>query len=306
MRRPPLTLPGAATLLLCLAAPLQGQVRGSERALIQQTVDGTTISVDYGRPHIRGRGAVFGEGRLVNWGHPWTPGANWATIVAVSKDVTINGTPVPQGRYSVWMTPGPREFEVMLDPNDSIFHTMRPEPREGQIRFAAPAVEGDPVEALTFSFPVVRSDGTDLLLQWGSRTVTMTIEVQPTQKTTIAEAVAAPYVGTYEVEWVLPVSPADVSPPAEQMKVHSTLKLSHANDHLTGLWDMMEFQPVTEVMMVPITPGIFHPGWMLDGQLFETETDLWMEFQLEGGKVVGFELRDAIEDAVFVKGKKVG
>ena len=95
-----------ATLLL-LAVGLPGstdaQIRMSERGTVGQTVDGTTISLDYARPQARGRSPIFG--RVVHWGETWTPGANWATTITVSKDVKVNGQDLPKGTYSVWMVP---------------------------------------------------------------------------------------------------------------------------------------------------------------------------------------------------------
>ncbi|MDH5590110.1 MAG: DUF2911 domain-containing protein, partial [Gemmatimonadota bacterium] len=122
----------AAAVLMIGAAPVHAQVRGSEHALVQQTVDGTTITVDYSRPQIRGRTPAFG--RMVDFGHEWTPGANWATIIEFDKPVKMNGRSIEAGRYSMWMTAQPDEFEIMLDPTDSIFHTMRPAPHDAQIR----------------------------------------------------------------------------------------------------------------------------------------------------------------------------
>ena len=58
----------------------------------------------------------------MDWGHLWTPGANWATTFEFSKDVELNGHPVPKGKYSVWMSPQPDLWEVFLNPNDRIFH----------------------------------------------------------------------------------------------------------------------------------------------------------------------------------------
>ena len=64
-----------ATLAGILALPLEAQIRGSERAVVTQTVDGTTISVDYARPRVRGRDPVFGAaGGIVDWDTYGPPG----------------------------------------------------------------------------------------------------------------------------------------------------------------------------------------------------------------------------------------
>ncbi|MEQ8330345.1 MAG: DUF2911 domain-containing protein [Longimicrobiales bacterium] len=88
-RTPALAATLGLTAALAAWTPLEAQIRGSERAMIRQQADGTTLTIDYGRPHIRGREPVFGG--LIEWGHVWTPGANWATSLAVDNDTSGSG-----------------------------------------------------------------------------------------------------------------------------------------------------------------------------------------------------------------------
>src|SRR5512138_77827 len=71
----------ASVLALAGVAQLGAQVRASERGSVSQTVDGTVIEVDYGRPRLKGR---IPFGGIVHWGEVWTPGANSATTLRVS------------------------------------------------------------------------------------------------------------------------------------------------------------------------------------------------------------------------------
>ncbi len=293
----------AAAAAMAPVLPLQAQIRGSERSLVTQTVDGTTISVDYGRPHARGRLPVFGT--IVDWGHLWTPGANWATTFEFSKDVEINGVSVPEGKYSVWMIADPEEWSIILDPNDRVFHTMRPELSEEQIRISATPQEVLHVEALTFEFPKVRVDGADLVFSWGTISVPMRVVVQPTQTFTMDADAAAPYPGVYDVKSVGP--PVEASPEAEPPQVNSRLELTFADSHLVGTWTGLSPEDdEMEVMMVPVTGSVFHPGWMMDGELFETETDLWVEFSVENGVATGFQIRSGLDDRVMWEGTRAG
>ena len=84
MRFPPIPIAAIAAVLLC-AAPrlLAAQIVASERALVAQTVDGTRITVDYSRPRARGRTNIYGG--MEKWGITWTPGADDATTLEVSK-----------------------------------------------------------------------------------------------------------------------------------------------------------------------------------------------------------------------------
>ena len=97
-----------AIVSLALAFPLAhaGAQMASEKGSVTQTVDATTITIEYSRPVARGRNP-FPD--VVRWGRMWTPGANWATTFEVDKNVHLNGVDVPKGKYSVWMIPGADE-----------------------------------------------------------------------------------------------------------------------------------------------------------------------------------------------------
>ncbi|MDH5591103.1 MAG: DUF2911 domain-containing protein, partial [Gemmatimonadota bacterium] len=79
----PSSLAFVALALAVTAGAARGQVRGSERATVSQISDGTTVVIDYGRPHVRGRSPAFPG--IVGWGHVWTPGANSSTTLTVSR-----------------------------------------------------------------------------------------------------------------------------------------------------------------------------------------------------------------------------
>lgn len=255
--------------------------------------------MDYGRPHARGRGAVFGN--LVDWDHIWTPGANWATTFEFSKDVTLNGAAVPAGKYSVWMIAAPDEFEIVLDPNEEIFHFMRPERADQQISFMAKAVEAPFLEALTFSFPAVRSEGTDILFQWGALQVPIEVEVTPTQETTIVAELAAPYPGVYDVEGMWTPEEEAAQPEAERWLQHSVMDIRYEGEHLVSDWNVSARFGNLPTMLLPVAEGIFHPGWMSEGVLMETEVTLWVEFVVEDGIAVSWVMRDSMFDHVILR-----
>ena len=114
-------------------APAGAQIMASERAMVAQTVDGTRLTVDYSRPRARGRTNIYGG--MEKWGITWTPGADDATTLELSKPVQLLGMTVPRGKYSVWLVlreQGPWTF--VLDPRDSLFHTDHPDSTAQQWR----------------------------------------------------------------------------------------------------------------------------------------------------------------------------
>src|SRR2546423_12981428 len=74
----------------------------SQHGSVTQRVGLTDIAVSYNRPVARGR-RLFGE--LVRWGHIWHPGADSATTITFSRDVTIAGHDIAAGRYTLWTIP---------------------------------------------------------------------------------------------------------------------------------------------------------------------------------------------------------
>jgi hypothetical protein len=182
-------------------ATASAQIRASELQSIAQTVDGTTLRVTYSRPRMRGRFPIFGT-KAVQWGEVWTPGANWATILEVNKDIAIAGTKVPKGKYGVWMVVSQDSaWTMLLDPKWRQYHTDHPKPNETQIAVKVHADSNAArEETLTWSFPAVTARGGTFAMHWANMRVTGTFTVQPTLSELLAESEARPYVGTFAMQ----------------------------------------------------------------------------------------------------------
>ncbi len=74
----------------------------SQHARLEQQVGRATITVEYSRPVARGR-TLFGG--VVSFGGPWDPGADAASTIRLSRDIEIDGHPLPRGTYSIWAIP---------------------------------------------------------------------------------------------------------------------------------------------------------------------------------------------------------
>ena len=66
------------------------------------------IEIDYGRPILRGRQGIFGEGdtygKKVSGGAPvWRAGANQSTRLTTEVDLSFGGSDVPAGEYSLFV-----------------------------------------------------------------------------------------------------------------------------------------------------------------------------------------------------------
>lgn len=69
------------------------------------------ITIDYSRPLVKGR-VIFGD--LVPYGKIWRTGANAATKLTFSEDVTFGDVPVKAGTYALYTIPGRNSWTIML------------------------------------------------------------------------------------------------------------------------------------------------------------------------------------------------
>ncbi len=153
--------------------PLE-DVRKSQAAAVSQRVANTEITVTYSRPVARGR-ELFGA--LVPYGEVWNPGADQATAVSFSRDVQVNGRPLPAGKYSVWVIPDPVRWTVIFSSAGEVYHTPYPGEALDAMRLEVEPESGPHAEALAFEFPYVEGKETVLRLHWGDVMVPLSISV---------------------------------------------------------------------------------------------------------------------------------
>jgi hypothetical protein len=283
--------------LLVMAAPVQAQIRASEAATISQTIDGTVLTLEYSRPRTRGRSPIYGD--EVEWGEVWTPGANWATTLDVSNDVTINGHAVPKGKYSVWMQVEPGDWTVILDPRAKLFHTVHPSPDSSQIRFAVTPDSVSGPEVLTWSFPRTGPTGMTLQMAWAGRSVPLDVVVPPSHPLTLAASLAPRYTGTYEFRFAPRPEPppGDSAPPPDApdegppMPEASTWTVVYRDGMLLSDWDPPIFPEWSHMVLIKIGNDWFNPGAMVDDEVFDVANDLVVEFEVKNGTATGFVVR---------------
>jgi hypothetical protein len=81
---------------------------------VRASVGGAALSVRYSRPSTRGR-VIFGH--VVPWNQVWRTGANQATVLETSADLTVAGTTVPAGKYSLWTIPSTVGWKLIVNKN---------------------------------------------------------------------------------------------------------------------------------------------------------------------------------------------
>jgi len=271
------------------------QVRASEHGLVSQTVDGTTITVEYSRPVARGRDSLFG--RVVHWGEIWTPGANWATTLDVDHDFTLNDQAVPKGKYAVWMIPHPQgTWTVLLSDSVRKFHTQRPDTMTARLRFPVTPLQVPAAEVLTWSFPGVRPDGATLQMQWGATAVPLRIVVRPSGLAGQRVQSWAPYLGAYRLTLV--PEPGDTAKPFEM-----TVDVFEKDGHLRGRLTPAAPQTDPEFDLLPVSEHLFRGRYYRQGAVFEQDEESDIVFQVTAGQATGFEMR--FENAAYARAQRV-
>jgi hypothetical protein len=287
----------APFVALAFTSPIaaRAQVRASELASVSQTIDGTKLTVNYSRPRVRGRDTLFGNPKVVRWSEVWTPGANFATTLEVSRDIKLDGHPVPKGTYSVWMVVRPtREWTFVLDPKAKRFHMNPPDTTATPIRFPVHADSAAFTEVLTWSFPAVRANGGSLAMQWGTTRVAIDVAVEPSLRVELAESEAAPYLGRYEYRESQPSGPPK----------RSELVVTYDKGVLQAEWDPAD-EYLKRFALIRVAPDWFAPGVYDDkGEIYEVlRPDMTIEFTKVGGRATSFEMRGG-DDKVWGSGKR--
>lgn len=160
---------GAALPIIAL-----DDVKPSQSGSVWQQVANTEITVTYDRPVARGRD-LFGG--IVPFGEIWNPGANDATAIAFSRDVTINGNALPAGKYSLWAIPDPNRWTIIFSRAADVYHTPYPGEEEDALRFMATPSFGAHMETLAFYFAEVEKKDAELRLHWGETYIPFNITV---------------------------------------------------------------------------------------------------------------------------------
>jgi hypothetical protein len=168
----------AACAIVCglaSTAAAQDGPRPSQLGSVTQQINQTKVTLDYSRPVARGR-EIFGK--LVPWGQAWTPGANDATTITLTTNVTINGETLAAGTYTVWAEPQADRWIIMFNSAHPVWHQKRDEVAgKDVLRLTVTPREAGHMETLAWYFPVVEGRRAELVVHWGKVVVPLQIDV---------------------------------------------------------------------------------------------------------------------------------
>ena len=170
------TITTLTAVAACVATVAQAQgERKSPQETAKATIDGATITVEYGRPSMKGR-KVMGE--LVPYGKVWRTGADEATTLTTDKELQIGGTIVPAGKYTLYTLPGESSWQLIVNKQTGQWGTEYDQKQDlGRVPLKKNATPA-PVEQLTISIDKNPAGGGLLKIAWENTELTAPITVR--------------------------------------------------------------------------------------------------------------------------------
>ena len=146
----------------------------SPKQKVEQQFSMTKISVEYGRPGVKGR-KVFGE--LVPFGKVWRAGANSATKVTFEQNVNIGDKDVIAGSYALFVIPMEKEWKVMLNKDANQWGAYTYDAKLNVAEFTVPVQKmADKQEWFEIAVNPVDIHSAEMLIKWDMTKVAIPIK----------------------------------------------------------------------------------------------------------------------------------
>lgn len=161
---------------------------GNKKASVSELIGITNVTIQYNRPGVKGRdGKIWGQ--LIPVGFtdqgfgsskaaPWRAGANENTTIEFSTDVSIEGQPLPAGKYAFFVAYDPNECTLIFSKNNSSWGSFFYNEKEDALRVKVKPVSQDhSVEWLKYEFTNEAENSATVALQWEKLVIPFKIEV---------------------------------------------------------------------------------------------------------------------------------
>jgi hypothetical protein len=148
--------------------------RVSPSATVSQTLATTDLIVKYSRPGVKGR-AIWGD--LVPYGKVWRTGANEATTIKTSGEVTVGGQKLPAGTYALFTVPGEDSWTVVFNTQAEQWGGFEHDTTKDVLKLEVKPAAAEHEEWMRFTFENLSNLGGDLVLRWEKLAVAIPIAV---------------------------------------------------------------------------------------------------------------------------------
>ncbi len=147
----------------------------SPRGSADVTLDGKKITVDYGRPYMRGRKIMGG---LVPYGQVWRTGANAATGFVTATDITVGGVAVPKGSYTLYTLPTADGWKLIINKQTGQWGTEYDQTKDlARIDMKKEKLNAT-LDQFTISFDRKGDDKAEMIFDWENTRISVPIAVK--------------------------------------------------------------------------------------------------------------------------------
>ena len=137
--------------------------------------DGKTVTIHYSRPSMRNR-KIFGG--LVPYDRVWRTGANAATSLKTDVNLTIGGTPVPAGSYTLYTLPGQNSWSLIVNKQTGQWGTKYDQSQDLARIPMKVAQRSSGLELFTISLDKTGDDSAVLKIEWENTLASVDVKEQ--------------------------------------------------------------------------------------------------------------------------------
>jgi hypothetical protein len=152
------------------------EVRLSPKAMVEQTVGFTGVTIDYSRPGVKGR-KIWGG--LVPYNVVWRAGANEATKITFSTDVKIDGKKLKAGSYGFFAIPGQKTWVLIFNKVANQWGAFEYNDTEDALRIEVTPMQNNCwQEWLAYTINKSSDNKAVVMLEWEKLKVPFNVEVE--------------------------------------------------------------------------------------------------------------------------------
>lgn len=173
---------GVSLIMLALAVLAFGQQpqqdkskRPSPHETTEITLKGKKITIEYGRPFLKGR--KVGQ-ELAPYGKVWRTGADEATTLTTEVDLMIGGTKVPAGKYTLYTLPSEGTWKLIINKQTGQWGTHYDESQDLARVDMQKTTLPQTVEQFTISFDKKSGNTANLNLDWENTREFVTVKAE--------------------------------------------------------------------------------------------------------------------------------
>jgi len=146
------------------------------RDSVQAIIDGKRISIEYGRPSMRGR-KIMGD--FVPYNKVWRTGWGKATTLVTEADLELGGMEIPRGVYTLYTLPSEAQWKLIINKQTGQWGTIyNPQQDLARINMEKQRLN-TPVEKLTFVLERGANYSGVLRIEWETTSLSLPFSVSP-------------------------------------------------------------------------------------------------------------------------------